>query len=479
MSYQIHWFKKNLRFQDNEILLKTDNSSSILIYIIEPELWLQKDMSQRQWEFIWESVKSLKTDLAKHNLHLNILSGDASEIFQTLHQKYSFTKIISEQETGIHWTYERDKKLKLLFKDLNVDWFEYPYFGVKRGNHNRDHWAGSIQQILKKPLIKKEKYIDQSEILDCDDYVTPVNFYDKTPCPFRQKGGSRQAHDLLETFLESRGKNYQREMSSPITAEHSCSRLSPHFAHGTYSLRQAFQLAEKKKFETQSTNKVFTKSINAFLSRLYWRSHFIQKLEDEPSIELKSFIPLYDDIRDQDEAKLQSWIKGETGIPFIDACMIYLRNHGWINFRMRAMLASFAAYNLWLDWRYYAPPLAALFTDFEPGIHYSQIQMQSGTTGINTIRMYNPYKQSEEQDPEGEFIKKIFPEFGNIPVNLLHNPESVTPFEKQLLPSHWKEPIISVKETSKFAKESIFQIRKTINHKILARSVYQKHGSRK
>jgi len=143
------------------------------------------------------------------------------------------------------------------------------------------------------------------------------------------------------------------------------------------------------------------------------------------------------------------------------------------------MLASFAAYNLWLDWRYYAPPLAALFTDFEPGIHYSQIQMQSGTTGINTIRMYNPYKQSEEQDPEGEFIKKIFPEFGNIPVNLLHNPESVTPFEKQLLPSHWKEPIISVKETSKFAKESIFQIRKTINHKILARSVYQKHGSRK
>ena len=88
MPYRIHWFKKNLRFQDNEILLKTDNSSSILLYIIEPELWLQKDMSQRQWDFIWESITSLKTDLAKHNLHLNILSGDASEIFQSLHQKY-------------------------------------------------------------------------------------------------------------------------------------------------------------------------------------------------------------------------------------------------------------------------------------------------------------------------------------------------------------------------------------------------------
>ena len=479
MQYHIHWFKKNLRFQDNEILFKTDSSASILLYIIEPELWLQKDMSQRQWEFIWESLQSLKIDLAKNSLHLNILSGDALEIFQKLYQKYNFTKVISEQGTGIHWTFERDKKLKSLFKELNIQWIERPYFGVKRGSHNRDHWAGSIQQTLKKPLIKKEKYIDQSIILMSEEVQTPSNFYDQTPCPNRQKGGSHLARDLLDTFLEGRGENYQKEMSSPITAENSCSRLSPHFAHGTLSLRQAYQLAEKKRFDVQSTNKVFTKSINAFLSRLYWRSHFIQKLEDEPNIELQSFIPLYDNIRDQDEEKLQSWIKGETGIPFIDACMIYLRNHGWINFRMRAMLASFAAYNLWLDWRYYAPPLAALFTDFEPGIHYSQIQMQSGTTGINTIRMYNPYKQSEEQDPEAYFIKNNIPSFKDVPKNLLHYPETVTPFEKQLLPTTWKKPIVNVNQSSKIAKDNIYGIRKMINHKTLAKSVFLRHGSRK
>ena len=87
MPYHIHWFKKNLRFQDNEILLKTYNSSPILLYIIEPELWLQKDMSQRQWEFIWESLKSLKIDLAENNLHLNILFGDTSEIFKKVNSR--------------------------------------------------------------------------------------------------------------------------------------------------------------------------------------------------------------------------------------------------------------------------------------------------------------------------------------------------------------------------------------------------------
>ena len=284
---------------------------------------------------------------------------------------------------------------------------------------------------------------------------------------------------LLKTFLDFRGENYQKEMSSPISAEQSCSRLSTHFVFGTMSTRVAFHEASHRQKELQGTNKNFVRSINSFLSRLHWRSHFIQKLEDEPSIEDKNFISIYDNLRDEDEIKLKAWIEGRTGIPFIDACMIYLRNHGWINFRMRAMLASFAAYNLWLDWRFYAPYLAALFTDFEPGIHYSQVQMQSGTTGINAIRVYNPYKQSEDQDPKGFFIKKNIPKFEEVPLNLLHYPENITPFEEQLLPNNWIKPMVNVNQTSKFAKDRIFSLRKMANHKMLAKSVYVKHGSRK
>ena len=90
------------------------------------------------------------------------------------------------------------------------------------------------------------------------------------------------------------------------------------------------------------------------------------------------------------------------------------------------MLVSFASYQLWLDWRITSKYLANLFTDYEPGIHYSQFQMQSGTTGINAIRIYNPIKQSRDQDPDAVFIKKWIPELSNVPSSLVHEPWKLT-----------------------------------------------------
>jgi deoxyribodipyrimidine photo-lyase len=182
------------------------------------------------------------------------------------------------------------------------------------------------------------------------------------------------------------------------------------------------------------------------------------------------------------EEYLLAWRNGLTGYPFVDACMRYLRATGWLNFRMRAMLVSFAAYDLFLDWRLFADFLAQQFLDYEPGIHYPQIQMQSGTTGINAIRMYDPVKQGYDHDPSGDFVRRWVPELGRIPGKVVHEPWRLSPLEQrecQFEPGgSYPVRIIDHRLAVRAAREVISSFRTSAETRRAARDTLQKHGSR-
>ena len=282
---------------------------------------------------------------------------------------------------------------------------------------------------------------------------------DPDHCPHRQQGGRHAGLNELEDFLQQRVEHYCRSISSPNKAFTGCSRLSAYLTWGCLSMREVLQRSRGLQ----------GRGVRSFGSRLHWHCHFIQKLEDQPSIEWQDFHPFMRDLRDPDADRLTAWAEGTTGVPFVDACMRALRAHGWINFRMRAMLMSFASYNLWLPWRDSGLHLARQFVDYEPGIHWSQCQMQSGSTSINTIRIYNPIKQGRDHDPDGVFIRRWCPELADVPAVHLHEPWAF----------NGVNPIVDCADSARQAKEMIFAIRRSAGFDRHADAIQRRHGSRR
>ncbi|MGL4238058.1 FAD-binding domain-containing protein, partial [Tabrizicola sp.] len=199
---------------------------------------------------------------------------------------------------------------------------------------------------------------------------------------------------------------------------------------------------------------------------------------DEPSIEHRDLHPLaITRPREADASRLKAWAQSETGLPFLDACLRYLRATGWLNFRMRAMVTSVASYHLWLDWRASGSHLARMFTDYEPGIHWPQVQMQSGTTGINTPRIYNPVKQGLDQDPTGAFTRAWLPELATVPDAFLHEPWK-WPGAGSLLGRRYPEPIIDLASAAREARELIWRARKATGFADTAAKIVHRHASR-
>ena len=478
---QIVWFKRDLRIFDNEAFKKACDIGPIIpLYIFEEDLWKNSPMSMKHYTFLKQSLNDLNNDLEKLGQTLIIEKNNSIEVFKKYKEKYNIKTVWSHQETWNYWVKQRNDKLSKWFRSNNIKWIEVVQNGVIRDLKSREGWARKWHIRMNKNLFSSVPKLDRT----CNKVYKIPSFKELGLKEEKNTnfilGGRKEGLKLLKTFLHERGENYSTEMSSPSTAIVSCSKLSAHISYGNLSIKEIFQSANKRieflKSNSLIENKSWIRSIRSFIKRLHWHCHFIQKLEDDYTIEFKNMHSLYDGLREKEfnDKLFLAWKNGVTGFPFLDACMRSLKANGWINFRMRAMLISFASYHLWLHWKDTADFLASLFIDYEPGIHYSQSQMQSGTTGINSIRIYNPIKQGKDHDPKGEFIKKWIPELSNVPDNEIH-----TPWLSKVKLKGYPAPLVDEKIARNEAAKKIYGIRKSKKFKEQSKNIYIKHGSRK
>lgn len=480
---QLVWFKRDLRVADQAALSAAASAGPVLpLYVVEPGYWAGPDVSARQYEFLIDSLRSLDAALRGLGQPLWIAIGEVTDVLADLRSRYRITAVHSSEESGNAWTYDRDRRVRTWLRDAGIEWVEHRQFGVVRGMCKRERWATQWDALMAEPMLPCPALRSWTHHTPDFALTSPHNLgLQSDHCPGRQRGGIETAHALLASFLTERGRNYQREMSSPISAARACSRLSAHLSLGCISLRTVHQStvgAQQQWREQPLTERgLFPRSLSSFNSRLHWHCHFIQKLESEPAIEFHNINRAFDGLRPEspDPDRLQRWAQGQTGWPFVDACMRQLQATGWINFRMRAMLMAVSSYHLWQPWREPGLHLARLFTDYEPGIHWAQTQMQSGVTGINIPRIYNPIKQGLDQDPAGDFVRHWIPELTHIPGAAVHRPWLLGTQGARTYPA----PIADHEQAARDAKAKLTLWRQRDGLMQSNAAVMAKHGSRK
>lgn len=500
----IVWLKRDLRIQDHAALYKATKQEGaekqalvLPVFSWDAAVWSSPDYARQHVAFVRECLDSLKTELQHIGLDLFETVDGIVNCLDTVSKTHHIVGLYSHEETGNQFTYALDQKVAEWCRQHQVPWHEYPQNGVVRRLKNRDHWHAIWEKRMALPLypVPSMRLVESDLSLKLINTNTKAVDFNKPQAdkPLRQKGGREAAIKTLHSFLNGRASRYRGGISSPISSAEAGSRISPYLAWGVLSIKEVMHALWMQRARIKKTPSRYPNNLEAglkgFESRLHWHCHFMQKLESEPEIEYRSLHSAFDGVRDEayeDEEtiqKLERWKAGQTGWPLVDACMAMLNQTGWINFRMRAMLMSTASYLYWLHWRETGLHLAREFLDYEPGIHWPQVQMQSGTTGINTLRIYNPVKQARDQDPEGKFVRQWLPALKHVPNVWIFEPWLMTPELQQryacVIGQDYPAPIISVESAIQFARSKISAAKKSSSHGQETMQIVQKHASRK
>ena len=399
----IHWFRRDLRLQDNAALyhaLKRGNPVLCLFIFDTTILKKLSDKSDARVTFIHQEIELLKTELESLGSSLLIKHGEPLDIWKELCKEFEIEEVFTNHDYEPD-AISRDNHIQDLLKSKNIQLKSF-----------KDQVIFEKNEIVKDdgtPYTVFTPYSKKWKAKLNDFYIKPyptepyfINFHKTEPLSnisLDQLGFIRSEINFPSkaTTLEI-VKNY--EQNRDIPSLEGTSRLSLHFRFGTVSIRQktatALAISEK------------------WLNELIWREFYMSILYHYPHVVSAAFKPQYDRVEwINNPEHFKKWCTGQTGYPIVDAGMRQLNTTGFMHNRVRMITASFLTKHLLIDWRWGEAYFAEKLLDYELASNNGGWQWAAGC-GVDAapyFRIFNPHLQTEKFDPEHTYIQTWVPEF--------------------------------------------------------------------
>jgi deoxyribodipyrimidine photo-lyase len=397
MKVNIHWFRRDLRLEDNRALeLATHANFPVLpIFIFDTEILHELENDDARVSFIHERLTAMDHQLKELGSGIQVFHGQPYEVWKDILEKYDVSEVYFNKDYE-PYARERDANISELLKQHGV-----------QVHALKDHVVFEESEVMKpdgspytvftpyrnKWMERFQEEIDLKESITNGENFAQVegNIIDINNIGFNSSAIKVRGFNLTDL------DNYEAIRNLP--AKDATSYLSVHLRFGTVCPRQVFRQVSRQNI--------------SFMNELIWREFFLQIIFHFPQVVNENFKVKYDGIQWRNkEEEFERWCKGETGFPMVDAGMRQLNQSGYMHNRVRMVTASFLTKHLLIDWRWGEAYFAKKLLDFDLAINNGNWQWAAGTgcDAAPYFRVFNPTEQMKRFDPTREYVRNWVPE---------------------------------------------------------------------
>lgn len=440
----IVWFRQELRLADHPALAAAlaQGGPVICLYVLDdktPGEWAMGGAS-RWW--LHHSLTALSADIAKRGGRLILRRGEAVREIGKLARETGAGAVYFTRGAA-PWSAAEEKRIKDECAAQAMDCRRFGGFLLFEPEDIRNGTGGPYK--VYSPFARAcfaappprepkpaPKNIPSLEVAceKLEDWKLLPTRPDWSRGFTQWQPGEAGAQARLKSFLKERLAIYGEGRNFPATP--ATSGLSAHLHFGELSPNQVWHAARSA---MAAAHGKMDKSGEVFLKEVLWREFSYHLLHIWPEMPQRAFKPEFEGFPwVRDDKALETWKRGRTGFPIVDAGMRELWQTGTMHNRVRMITASFLIKDLLIHWKEGEHWFWDTLVDADIGANSASWQWVagSGADAAPYFRIFNPVLQGEKFDPDGNYVRQFVPELARMPSAFIHRP--------------WEAPALVLKE---------------------------------